>query len=695
MTWKPAEESHARAFQRLREQVMKGNRQAAREANEAFLGEKQQYGTALPVGELRLRQPSITRFHDYERFLDLESGTAACSFTHAGGRQEQEAFCSWPDRVFCFTIRDPSGICAEISFSENIHSEEITQGFLLSAQALESRHSDGKTGAFWQGCLLVTAEGGTLLHNRGVLQAEGVRELRLTLVSEVRAEKSREKEWADRLQEFCKEKSLTNRRLLKKRHTEDFSAGMNRVGLMLPKDPEIARMFQLGRYLILSAAREDSPAPMNLQGVWNDDVACRIGWTCDMHLDINTQMNYWLCGPGNLPESRKPLLRWMTETLIPEGRKAAGFYYGMPGWSAELVSNLWGFAAPYWNRSLAPCPACGFWQAEDYAEQYRFTRDESLLCREVIPALSGAVDFILAYVFRDEDGNLHCGPSVSPENAFLTEDGKEYADLDMPFEWAAIQGILESWLECTEKCDPPDPRKQAVLDLLAEKPGVVINPDGTLREFGHEAEAADPQHRHMSHLLGLYPFAQIRPETPEAAAAAESIRRRLTPYENWEDTGWARSMLILYSARLGKGGQALFHIREMLGKLTNANGMVIHPSTRGASSFAPVWELDGNTGLAAGVSEMLLQSEKDRIRLLPALPEEWPEGEFSGFGARGGFTVGCRWESGAPVQAEIRNVADRRASVSVVWENKTLLLDIPAGETVLISKENFTEETEV
>ncbi|MGN0748036.1 MAG: glycosyl hydrolase family 95 catalytic domain-containing protein, partial [Aristaeellaceae bacterium] len=432
-------------------------------------------------------------------------------------------------------------------------------------------------------------------------------------------------------------------------------------------------------------AREDAPLPMSLQGVWNDNVACRIGWTCDMHLDINTQMNYWLCEMTGLSDSHRPLFAWMEQRLIPHGRRNARRHYGLPGWAAELVSNAWGYAQPYWNRSLAPCPGCGAWLALDYMTHYRRTGDDAFLRDKALPVLKEAAEFFLAYLFEDGEGRLSCGPSISPENAFMTAQGKAYASGGGTFEMSMIRAVLEDDLAAHEALhQPEDGHQRSVREALAKLPRPRALPDGTLAEWAHDLPPKDPQHRHMSHLVGLYPLHQITPEeTPELAEAArESIRRRLTPYEQWEDTGWARNMLTLYSARLGDGEQALFHLTELRRCLTMPNLLVMHPSTRGASSFAPVWELDGNTGVAAAVAEMLMQSRDGRIDLLPALPGAWTEGSFTGLVADGPVQVSARWRDGRLAEATLLSTRDR--NVTLRYAGQERLCSLQAGQAYTV-----------
>ena len=272
-----------------------------------------------------------------------------------------------------------------------------------------------------------------------------------------------------------------------------------------------------------------------------------------------------------------------------------------------------------------------------------------------------------------------CGPSISPENAFLVEGEKVRASLNPSFEIASIRQLFLDVNEARQALDlPPDPR---VASALAKLPSLRVLPDGTLAEWSHDYPAADPQHRHMSHMAALYPYGQItQEETPALAkACAESIRRRLEPYDNWEDTGWARSMLAFYAARLQDGPQAGFHLSEMLRLLTTENGLVMHPATRGTETTCPVWELDGNTGLAAAALEALLQSHGGTIHLLPALPPEWEEGRVCGLRARGGLTADITWAHGRMTEACLS--ADHAGSFRVKYQQEVRSIHLSDGET--------------
>ncbi len=676
----PAEAGAPQAFQAARTAAREGRWSDMSASIECFMGKRGNYGTNLPVGTLEIDHHfDDEEISDYTRELDMNNCKARCAFSHNGQKHRRGMFTSCQDNTFTLLEEDDAPMHVTIRVTgDHMTCTARKRKLFFQAQALETLHSDGTCGVTLQGVLQLTLQDGQCIADGDTLELVGVHhwELRLTMETDFGRELK-----PPRLPRHNMAFSFFEQLF---KHAELYGD----VYVQLGEDRTSEKIYHFGRHLVMCGSQPNAAMAMHLQGVWNDNVACRIGWTCDMHLDINTQMNYWITEAGNLSACHEPLFRWMEEQLIPMGRIAARQHYGMPGWVGELVANAWGYAEPYWNRSLAPCPACGFWLALHIMEHYRTTLDQTFLKEHGFPMLDEAVDFILAYVFKDENGVYQSGPSISPENAFMTEEGKQYASLSPTYEISLIRGVLQDWLEADDALSNLHPdRRTQVQEVLAHLPDIRIT-DGVIAEWSHDHPQRDPQHRHMSHLIGLYPLRLIDPEkTPALAEAAkETIRRRLGPYDNWEDTGWARNMLILYAARLQDGEQAYFHLQELEKNLMRPSLLVMHPSTRGASSFAPVWELDGNTGAAMAISEMLMQCHDGCIHLLPALPKAWDHGSFHCFRAHGGVTVTARWQDGKPTRVTLK--ADTPCTVKLRWKDVYKTVQVTQTETDI---ENWEE----
>lgn len=327
--------------------------------------------------------------------------------------------------------------------------------------------------------------------------------------------------------------------------------------------------------------------------------------------------------------------------------------------------------------------------ASDYVEHYRYGKDRNFLIEEAFPIISEAVDFFEAYVFEDKKGRLSCGPSISPENSFYMEKSTYFFSNGCTYEILMIRELFQEYLElCGEMGNAlPDKdrmRIKRIEEYLNRLIPYRITNAGAVAEWDRDYEEADRQHRHTSHLLGLFPYHQISAEkTPELAGAAKkTIQEKLNPAEQWEDTGWARSLLLLYSARLKDAQMAYEHLLSMQKNLLCPNFMVMHPPTRGAQSFMEVYELDGNTGYSMGVIEMLVQSHGEVIVLLPCLPRQWETGAISGIKARRGIELSVSWEKGELSEAVF--LSQTGQEVQVEYKEKRMPLFLEAGKETVI-----------
>jgi alpha-L-fucosidase 2 len=454
-------------------------------------------------------------------------------------------------------------------------------------------------------------------------------------------------------------------------------------------DPEMcALFFQYGRYLTIAGSRANSPLPLALQGIWNDGLASSMGWTDDFHLDINTQQNYWVSEVGNLSESQTPLFS-LIDGLHKYGTNTARELYGAPGWVSHTVTNPWGFTAPGSGLGWGLFVTSGIWIALQMWEHFRFTGDREFLRRRAYPVFKDAAEFYLSYMVEDpKHGWLVTGPSESPENSFRTPEGGScsvsmgptcdrvlvYALFSLVIDAAAILSI--------------DSEYRARLKHAIEKlPPLQIGRYGQIQEWLEDFEEAQPNHRHTSHLIALYPEDQISPDkTPELAKAARVTLERRIHQPDWEDTEWSRANLVNYYARLWDGDAA--H-QQLIGLMANAADDNLLTYSRGgvAGAAQNIFAIDGNTAGAAGLAEMLLQSQGDSIHLLPALPVAWPDGFVRGLCARGGFEVALHWRSSKLSGVAISSRAG--GGCTVRYLEKSTFVHIEPGGTLHLTPESF------
>ncbi len=690
-----------RAFEKMRKQAVMGHYDLVHETAKGFIGQRKNYGTNLPVGNLKICYKNsglcgkLPGF--YERGVDISLGMAWSERKNVKIREEVRI--SHPDKVLLMSVDSEEETTFFLSF-EPYHGqgsfEKSSCGFSFSAAALETVHCDKEAGVQLEGSCAVRSDGEISWKEEGLWVEKGTHtEIYLAMETDFDQKEVEREELRLRAQMralAALEKGLEHVIRDQEADMKKLSGGMSlEIEGTDSYSEKIPFLFQYGRYLLFCSSREDSKLPAHLQGIWNDDVACRIGWTCDMHLDINTQMNYWPSENTGLSDCTAPLFHWIREKLVKKGKETARISYGRSGWAAELVSNAWGFAAPYWASPIAPCPTGGVWIATHLWEHYLYTEDAAFLREQAFPVIDGAVDFFREYVFEEAPGVYGSGPSISPENSFLYEGTSYQISNSCTYEILMIRELFEMYLKAADILQIQNEKVQEIKKIQEGLLPYRILENGCIAEWAHDLPEADPQHRHTSHLLGLFPFAQITPETtPELCEAARrTVERKLTPPENWEDTGWARSMLMLYEARLRDGENAYGHIKSMMEHLLEPNLMVYHPPTRGAGAFDHVYELDGNTGLTSCIAEMLVQSHQGVIRLLPALPLAWKSGEVKRFHGRGNVEVSLKWKDGKLTEAKLSSPKSKR--VRVFYQGVEKELEIGEKE-IRITGEWFEKE---
>ncbi|MCU1411655.1 MAG: hypothetical protein JWR04_2362 [Rhodoglobus sp.] len=437
---------------------------------------------------------------------------------------------------------------------------------------------------------------------------------------------------------------------------------------------------EFGRYLLASSSRAGSP-PANLQGIWNAEV--RPAWSSNYTVNINTQMNYWAAESAGMPETQEPLAR-LVGRVASNGTDVARRLYGARGWVAHHNTDQWGWALPvgmgHGNPSWAIWMMGGVWLAHSVWDHWDFTRDDDYLRATAWPVLRGAAEFCLDWLVDDGAGGLRTIPSTSPENLFVGPDGHpESLTYSVAMDVALIRSLFERCLAA----GIPDPLLDEIAAALPKLPAITVAADGRLAEWGAEVVEHDPHHRHMSPMIALYPLDLIGPDLVEPA-------RRFLDARGPGAMGWSWAWKIALRARLGDGGTALALLKEATAPFDGDHRR--HGPVDGSEwggllpnlfSTHPPFQIDGNFGLLAGILEMLVQGHGGRLRLLPALPDEWAEGSIAGVGARGGLSVDLAWAEGRLVSATIRTVAGP-VRVPVHYAGGSVEVDLEPGIPVTL-----------
>jgi alpha-L-fucosidase 2 len=694
-------------------------------ANSYLLGTPPQVRSYQPLGNLNIHYPWGDEPSSYRRSLTLNTGVAVTEFTVGENRVKQEVFVSAPHDVLVVSITAEKPFSPDILLSREYDFEYENRGRRRKSEPggqLYTNNYNNQDGiAYFNGQIIdydspLKGPGGehmrysaamkVITDNKNVepLVSDTSTGFRVTSAKNIviiltgATDYNLEKLDFDRSKDpyaictgILAKASALKFKDLKKHHTDDHLSMFNRVSFSLgedlnaslPTDERLEKVkegnvdnglaplyFQYGRYLLMGSSRSPGVLPANLQGIWND--LYYAPWNADFHTNINLQMNYWHAEVCNLSETSDILTTFMEKLTVP-GAVTAKEMYGARGWTIHHLTDPFGrtgVADGVWGIT----PLDGPWMTFPVYERFLFTADTAFLRNRVYPLLKGSAQFVLDFLIESPDGHLVTNPSHSPENNFRDTETGEVSSLT----YAAttdIQIINALFDYCIEASGILNVDKDFAATLESVKkrlPPITINSKGVIQEWIKDFDEPEPGHRHMSHLLGLYPLGQFTPQTPELYQAAEAtIERRLS--FGGGHTGWSRAWIINLYARLLDGAKAHQNFVELLRKSTLKNLFDDHPP----------FQIDGNFGGAAGIAEMLLQSHmKDGtshvLQILPALPEAWPDGEISGLVGRGGFEVKLAWQDHKLVACEIKSLAGNDVMIS--YEGKYARFSTQTGK---------------
>jgi alpha-L-fucosidase 2 len=623
----------------------------------------------MPLGDLSITHFAENEAELAERSLDLNTAVSLCKYSADGVNFTREVFISAPSQVMAVRISADKPEAVSVRIGIDGRDDYFDDNSPVSRNAILYYGGCGsEDGIKFAAYIKVLAEGGSTDVYGSSISCERCDSVTILLGAQT---SYRFADYKTRAKDDVELAEKIGYDELKKRHIADYQSLYSRAALNLDgenpalandkrleafknggEDNKLVEMYwNFARYLMISGSREGT-LPMNLQGIWNKDMWP--AWGCRFTININTEMNYWGAETANLSDLHTPLFDHI-EKMRPNGRITAREMYDCGGFVCHHNTDIWGDTAPQdlWMPATQWVTGAA-WLCLHIWEHYKFTLDRDFLAKKY-PTLKEAAEFFEDFLIEDGEGRLVTCPSVSPENTYITESGtKGSLCIGPSMDSEIIYELFTAVIESSEILGVDREHAEKLREMRTRLPKPEIGKYGQIKEWAVDYDEAEPGHRHISQLFALYPGDMITKRgTPELADAARAtLDRRLS--HGGGHTGWSRAWIINFWARLFDADKVEENIRALLSNSTSINLFDMHPP----------FQIDGNFGGAAGITEALLQSENGEIVFLPALPKAWRSGSFTGLRARGALTVGCRWENGRFGSATI--VADNDTAVKIV-----------------------------